>query len=156
MHTADIGDLLYIIILAVLMLAGTLEKFLKTKRQQQNQPQGSSSESFPYEDEEQTADNEEFDGSQNPDEIMRRILKTFEEQKHAEEVIEYPIEAQSLETEYTNENYQPDYTASQPEEKTLYAIAETPEEEETSLIDEPEFDLQKAVVYQEILKRKYF
>ena len=156
MHTADIGDLLYIIILAVLMLVGALEKFLKAKRQQQNQPQVPPSESFPYEDEEQTADNEEFDGSQNPDEIMRRILKTFEEQKHAEEVTEYPIEAQSLETEYTSENYQPDYTASQPEEKNLCAIAEPPEDKETSLIDESEFDLQKAVVYQEILKRKYF
>ena len=149
MLKADFGDILYIIIFAVLMLAGALEKVVKAKRQQQNTPPPP-----PYDDFE---DVEEPSSQQTPpqtlEEMLKRMMQTTETQEQVGEDV-YSEEAQSLEIiPETPDYYQPIVTI-QPEKDT-FTLAPIDENNEAAEFQEYEFDIRQAVIASEILNRKY-
>ena len=150
-YKAELGDLLYIIIFVVVMIAGVLEKLAKAKRQQQEVPRPTE----PYDD---------FEDVERPsappqtlEEMMRRMMQTIETQGKTEESF-YPEKAQSLEvipdTPYFH--YQPVVCPiTDQAEKEAFSTDTMNEEIKTSDYLKYEFDIRQAVIASEILHRKY-
>ena len=150
MLKADLGDLLYIIIAIVLMVAGGLEKYIKAKQQRNNPPQPP-----PPDENEATAYGEEQTPPETLEEVFRRMMQTSESPEEATSY-EYPEETQSLEVIYDDPaKYHQPVTNSMvdTEEKNIFSINEIGKESES--IEEYEFDLRQAVIANEILRRKY-
>ena len=154
MLKADLGDILYIVIFAVLMLAGALEKVVKAKRQQQNTPPPP-----PYDDFE---DVEEPSSQQTPpqtlEEMLRRMMQTAETQEQIGENI-YPEEAQSLEVipETPAISYYQSAVSQITNQPGIDTFTPAPidENNEAAELQEYEFDIRQAVIASEILNRKY-
>ena len=148
MLKADIGDSLYIIIFAVLMLVGLFEKVAKAKRQQQNIPPHPPQ---PYDDFE---DVEEQPPSQTLEEMLRRMTQTT--QTHTqEEFLGYPVGAKSSEVipEKPNYFYEPVVSRIKtPSEEETFSSVPIEEAKEATEYD---FDIRQAVIASEILNRKY-
>jgi hypothetical protein len=156
MLKADIGDILYIVIFALLMLAGGLEKYVKAKRQKQQD--GVPSPPLPrseYEEEEHPVP------QQASPQTLEEMLKPTEAQ---EESGAYSEEAQSLEviTEapVRKSYYQPvvshESPIASPSEKAAFAVPALDEEKKlTAGLFEYDFDLRRAIISSEILNRKY-
>ena len=152
MLKAEIGDFLYIIIFAVLMLLGGLEKVMKAKRQQNMPPRPPQ----PYDD---FGDVESSPGQTPPqtlEEIMRRMMQTTE--TSGQEKSFYPEEAQSLEvipdTPYFH--YQPVVNPIIDQaEKEAFALGAVDDGIKESENRKFEFDIRQAVIANEILNRKY-
>ncbi len=158
MLKADIGDFLYILIAIVLMVAGGLEKYVKAKKQQQNQniPPQPSHDYDEYEEGESAE--REPTRPQSLEDMVRRMLQTTEDQDEITETTVYD-EAQSLETipvEPVRRSYQPITDNFSKEEEIIYSINTTKEDIKSILSEERyDFDLRKAVIASEILQRKY-
>lgn len=160
MLKADIGDILYILIFAVLMLAGGLEKYVKAKRRQQQDPTPRPSQSYKEDEEERPAPRQA--PPQSLEDMLKRMLQPTETQEETEEEV-FVEEAQSLEvipeTPARKNYYQPvvsqvNLIMSQ-SEKEAFAALDLEEEKETSGQHEYEFDLRQAIISNEILNRKY-
>ncbi len=158
MFKADIGDFLYIIIFAILMLAGGLEKFIKAKKQQQDNPRPPQP-NRPYDDFEDVED--EPAGRPSPpqtlEEMVKRMLQVPEQRE--KETAKYPEEAQSLEVipEPTKKDYyQPvriSQTMDQSEKEAFSSTLQDDEPEQATI--NFKFDIRQAVIASEILNRKY-
>ena len=163
MLKAELGDLLYYIIFAVVILAGLLEKVAKSKRQQQQArtprpPQ-------PYDD---FGDVEEQPSSppNTLEEMMKRMLEPVETPKQDAAI--YPEKARFSEMD-TEEAQSSEYIPMSgrhfhhPEEvQTRKHYGYEPispvlieEEAEPSVFQEYEFDIRQAVIASEILNKKY-
>ena len=162
MMKAELGDILYIVIFAVVIIAGLLEKVAKSKRQQQA---GTPRPSQPYDDFE-NVEEQPTSGQAPPktlEEMMRRMLETVEtpEQKKAF----YPQEAQSsgMNTEEAQSseyipilernNYHPEKIRIREQSEKITFSPVLIEEE--SVFQDYEFDIRQAVISSEILNRKY-
>jgi len=156
---AEIGDFLYIIIFAILMLLGGLEKVMKAKRQQ-NMPPPPPQPYDEFEDLEEQPDQGQAP-PQSIEEMMRRMMQTIEAPDQEEEkVINQPQTAQSLEELPSAGRY-----FHHPEEikkreqygRVTYQSVIPPIEEKIEITDVPEyyFDIRQAVIASEILNRKY-
>ncbi len=164
MLKADLGDFLYIIIAVVLMLAGGLEKYVKAKRQQQNQtPLPPQQHGQPHDDfdEEEDEPNRRHAPPQTLEEMVKRMLQTVEPQEEEKDIAVYPEEAQSLETivserEPVKNYYQPvnysDVLSISEKEAFTPAVQD---EEKIPVFNEYEFDIRNAIIASEILNRKY-
>ena len=152
MLKAELGDALYYIIFAVVILAGFLEKMAKAKRQQAGRP------APPHSDDEDFEDVEHHPSEAPPqslEEIMRRMMQTVEAPQ-PEEVVSYSEEAQSLEiipdTPYFH--YQPVVNPmTKPSE--IFSPSLVEEQIEAGKSPEYEFDIRQAVIASEILNKKY-
>jgi hypothetical protein len=161
MLKADIGDILYIVIFAVLMLAGGLEKYVKAKRQQQQdrtpRPPQSRDE---YVDEEEERSAPRQAPPQTLEEMLKRMLQPADTREREDT---YPEEAQSLEviqeTPARKDYYQPVVSqvsmVMNQSEKEAFAVPTLEEEKGTPGLNEYEFDLRQAIISNEILNRKY-
>ena len=156
MFKVDIGDYLYYIIFAVVMLAGLLEKAAKAKQKQQdNTPRPPQSyDDFDDVDEEQPSSRQA--PPQTIEEMMRRVLQTIEIPEQ-EKTVSCPEKTQSPEIipeKPYRTSYQPIVT-----HQTQTAEISTPaalgEEQETDVFYDFEFDIRQAVIANEILNRKY-
>ena len=149
MLKAELGDYLYIIIFAVLMLFGVLEKAAKAKRQQQQPPRRPQ----PYDD---FGDVEQPPPPRTIEDVLRRMMQT--ETPEREEVVSYPEEAKSLEVIPTAGRYfyQPEEIQTR-EPSGIKAFSPAPMEmiKEADEHHEFEFDIRQAVIASEILNRKY-
>ena len=153
MLKAEIGDFLYIIIFAILMIFGIIEKAAKAKRQQQNMPPRPPQ---PYDDFEEV-EQQPSAPPQTLEEVLRRMMQTPETQKQKEEYADNQEKAQSLEVIPAAGRY-----FYHPEE---IKIREQSEIEAFSLVPmemirekdqhEYQFDIRQAVIASEILNRKY-
>lgn len=157
MLKADIGDILYIVIFAVMMLAGGIEKYLKAKRRQEEVRTPHSPQSH-HEEEERPVPRQ---GSpQTIEEMLKRMLQPTEIREEADD---YPEEAQSLEVvsevPVANYHHQPVHNRMNamitPSEKEAFAAPVLEEKTEVSKLHEYEFDLRQAIISSEILNRKY-
>jgi len=153
-NKAEIGDFLYIIIFAVLMLLGGLDKVMKVKRQQNVPPQPPQ----PYDDFE---DVEQPSLEQTPpqtlEEIMRRMMQTTEPKNQTEKSF-FPKEVQPTKVipDAPYSNYQPVLSPIiEQAEKEAFAIDSLDEGIKTSEYRDFEFDFRQAVISSEILNRKY-
>jgi hypothetical protein len=161
MLKADIGDILYIVIFAVLMLAGVLEKYVKAKRRQiQDHTPRSSPSRDVYEDEgEPPAPGQA--PPQTLEEMLKRMLHSDETREEKEDA--YPEEAQSLEVipeapvrkNYYQPVVNPMSQIMSQSEKEAFAVPAPEEEKATSGLLEYEFDIRQAIISSEILNRKY-
>ena len=152
LNTAEIGDYLYIIIFAILMLVGVFEKIAKAKRQQQNT---SPRPSQPYDD---FGDVEQPAPPQTIEDVLRRMMQTAETHGQEEEFVGYPEEAQSLEVipDTPRFQYQPLVcTVTDQAEKEAFSSVPIEEEIKVSKKYEFQFDIRQAVIASEILNRKY-
>jgi len=162
MLKAELGDILYYIIFAVVILAGLLEKVAKNKRKQQqagtpHPPQPN--DDFEDVDEQQTSGQAP---PQSLEEMMRRMFETVEtpEQKKVEA---HPLgmnteEAQSSEyiPAMRKSYYHPvEVRMLEESDKKTFSPVLIEEEEGSSVFQEYEFDIRKAVIASEILNRKY-
>ena len=154
MLKAELGDFLYIIIFAVLMLAGVFEKMAKAKRQA-----GTPRPPQPYDDfgnvEEQPAS--EQTPPQTLEEMMRRMVETINTPKQ-EEAVFYPEKEQSLEVIPTSGKhfYHPEeIRIREQSERIAFSPAPIEEEKEASKTGGYEFDIRQAIIASEILNRKY-
>jgi len=151
-NKAEIGDFLYIIIFAILMLLGGLEKVMKAKRQQNMPPPPPQ----PYDDFEDAE--EQSSSEQSPpktlEEIMRRMMQTVETPAGQEIKSFYPEEVQSNEVipETSFFNYQP-IVVQNTDQSEYKAYIE--EGNEVNTYHDFEFDIRQAVIASEILNRKY-
>ena len=166
MLKAELGDILYYIIFAVVIIAGLLEKIAKNKRQQQQA--GTPRPSQPYDDFE---DVEQPSQRQAPpktlEEMMKRMLEGVENPQQEEAAL-YPEESQSLEvipekaqtSEYIPLSgryfYHPEEAQirEQSEEKA-FSSALMEEEDASTEFHDYEFDIRQAVIASEILNKKY-
>ena len=151
-YKAEIGDFLYIIIFAVLMLLGGLEKVMKAKRQQNMPPRPPQ----PYDDFGDVESSPEQTPPQTLEEIMRRMMQTTE--TDGKEKSFYPEEAQSLEVtpEIHYSHYQPVVNPIIDQaEKEAFALGAIEDEIKASENRKFEFDIRQAVIANEILNRKY-
>jgi len=161
MLKAELGDILYYIIFAVVILAGLLEKVAKSKRKQQQdgipRPPQSHDDFEDVEEQRQAPPN-------TLEEMMKRMLETVEIPKQ-EKVAFYPEKAQSSEmdtdeaqsSEYVPESeryfYHPEEVRTrQQSRETVFSPILIEEEKDLS---EFEFDIRQAVIASEILNRKY-
>jgi len=165
MLKAELGDLLFYIIFAVVILSGLLEKVAKSKRQQQQAatprpPQ-------PYDDfgnvEEQTPSPKQAP-PKSLEEVMRRMLESVETPEQKE--VSFP-EAQELITkEVQSLEYIP--TSGRhfhhPEEvqirgrfgyEPISPVLIEEEKDEAVEFFEYDFDIRQAVIASEILNRRY-
>ena len=154
-NKAEIGDFLYIIIFAVLMFAGVLEKMAKAKRQQQNKPPPQ-----PYDDFESVEGQSvpEQTPPQTLEEMLRRMMQTqTTETRVEEEFVSHP-EEESLEMipETSYFHYQPVVNPiADQTRKEVFSSAPLEDEIEANKYCEYEFDIRQAVIASEILNRKY-
>ena len=155
MFKAEIGDFLYIIIFAVLMIFGGLEKVMKAKRQQNLPPPPQ-----PYDDFEDVdgQPSQEQAPPQTIEEMMRRMMQTPETLK-PEKVVSLPQEPKSLELFPEKNYYQPVQSA---QNQTIEQFLEEPfshstmeDKHETIESDKYLFDIRQAIIASEILNRKY-
>ena len=149
MLKAELGDFLYIIIFAVLMLFGVLEKAAKAKRQQQQQPRRPLPDDF--------GDVEQSSPPQTIEDVLRRMMQPTETPER-EKVVSCPEEAQPLEVIPTAGRYF--YRPEEPqirEPSGIKAFSPSPAEmiKETDEQYEFEFDIRQAVIASEILNRRY-
>jgi len=151
-YKAEIGDFLYIIIFAVLMLLGGLEKVMKAKRQQNMPPQ-------PPQPDDDFEDVESSDAEQAPpqtlEEIMRRMMQTVETQNQSGELF-FPEKAQpaKVSPEKRYSDYQPaakEATNQIEQEAFAHDIGTISVGDDCDF----EFDIRQAVIASEILNRKY-
>jgi len=139
-YKAEIGDFLYIIIFAVLMLLGGLEKVMKAKKQQNMPPPPQPHDDF--EDVEKPSTE-----PQSLEDLMRRMMRSMDTE-----------EATSLEDipDTPHFHYQPlVFSTAGQAEKDTFATDATEEEIKSSEYREFEFDIRQAVIASEILNRKY-
>ena len=169
MLKAELGDILYYIIFAVVILAGFLEKIAKSKRQQQQA--GAPRPPQPDDDFEDVEAQPSSSPRQAPpkslEEMMKRMLETVEtpEQKQ----IFYPETAQSLE-EVSDKALSSEYVPlsgryfHHPEEvhvrkrfgyEPILPVIIEEEEKVVTEFHEFEFDIRQAVIASEILNKKY-
>ncbi|MDR1171352.1 MAG: hypothetical protein LBL24_02745 [Bacteroidales bacterium] len=157
MLKADIGDILYIVIFAVLMLAGGLEKYVKAKRQQQQDRAPRPPQSYDEDEEERPVPRQA--PPQTLDEMLKRMLQPAEIREEYEDKV-YPEEAQSLEvipeTSVRKNYYQPVVNQMMDQsEKEVFAIPVSEGETDTSGLQGYELDIRQAIIASEILNRKY-
>ena len=145
---AEIGDFLYIIIFAILMLLGVVEKIMKAKRQQNAPPHPP----HPYDD------FEDVEGKQQTppktlEDMMKRMLQTVETSEQ-EKTASIPEEVQSLEyIPISGRHFHHPEEIKLREQSVNTAVIL--EEEETGVFDEYVFDIRQAVIASEILNKKY-
>ena len=156
MLKAEIGDFLYIIIFAVLMLLGGLEKVMKAKKQQNMPPPRPPQ---PYDDFEDVEDLQTPRQSppQTLEDLMRRMMHPMDTEE-AQSLEHFPEEAQSLEDlpATPHFHYQPLVCpTSDKEEREAFATDITEDEIKASENRNFEFDIRQAVIASEILNRKY-
>jgi len=156
MIKAELGDILYYIIFAVVILAGLLEKVTKSKRQQQQAGTTRPPQSYnDFEDVEQP--------SQRPntlEEMMKRMMETVETPRHEEAVFSRSSEMDTEEaksSEYIpisgrSFNHLEEVKTRQQFGEITFSPVLMEEEIELSAF---EFDIRKAVIANEILNRKY-
>ena len=138
---AELGDFLYIIIFAILMLAGLFEKITKAKKPVTPLPPPSESSYDDFEDVENEAQ------PQTLEELMRRMMQTVEPAKEVTVAAEEPAK-----------NYYQPITCEigGTLSKGQFHHQNTMEEEkETKHFFDFEFDIRQAVIASEILNRKY-
>lgn len=154
MFKSEIGDFLYIIIAVVLMVSGGLEKYIKNKKKQDSQPLPPQP-ARPYYREEVGDDDisEEEEDTPQPqtfEEMVKRMLQPDEYQRPTvEAVTSYPVESQSL--EIISGETEEDFFKKNQEMASSVKI----EKQEEAIFSDAEFDLRQAVIYSEILRRKY-
>lgn len=159
MQYADLGDFLYIIIFLLLMFAGTIEKFIRGKKQQNQPPHA---EGLPYEDGEEHPETvvpepKPFEGK-SFEEVVKSILRGEEHDDSSQEtVIPQPEKTWMDEMpEEVTRDYQPinHELISSIEEDEIYVSDEIKnvQKEEKETFD---FDLREAIIASEILLRKY-
>ena len=151
MLQAELGDFLYIIIFTIVMIIGVLDKFAKTKRQQQQK--GIPHPPHPDDDFGDVEDQQ----PQTLEELMRRMMQTVEAPQ-PEEAVSTPEEAQSLEyiPSAGRHFYHPEEIRIR-EHSVKESVLPSPIEEQPEAIEihEYEFDIRQAVIASEILNRKY-
>jgi hypothetical protein len=146
MIKAELGDYLYYIIFAIVMIIGIVDKMQKAKRQQQsNTPR------IPQPDN----DFEDIDGQQQPsqtvEEFVRRMMQTVETQEAKTPYREPEPSPEVFQRNY----YQPIVCTNniQSEEELFTPAGE--EETVTGGNYDFAFDVRQAVIANEILNRKY-
>jgi len=155
MLKAELGDILYYIIFAVVLIIGLMEKISKSKRQQQQA--GTPRPSQPYDDFEDVEGRPASEQAppQTLEEMMRRMLEPIETPK-PEETTFYPEEAQSLEAIPALGRYfhhPEEIRIREKSEKITFSPSLLEEENEATELYE--FDIRQAVIASEILNRKY-
>jgi len=154
MFKAEIGDLLYIIIFAILILLGGLEKIFKAKRQPQQDKTPAPPQ--PYDDFEDVDEQSPHTEPQSLEDVMKRMLQTLE---GTQEEDLYPkmrpkeVIPEELPLHLTS-RYQPVCDTFGNSEKTPFPKEEIEETSSFQGIDF-EFDARQAVIASEILNRKY-
>jgi len=165
MLKAELGDFLYYIIFAVVIIAGLLEKVAKSKRQQQQAGTPQPHDEFEDVDEQPS---QRQAAPQTLEDIMKRMMETIETPEpkkvsHPEVVYSSAMdteEAQSSEYIPTPGRHFHHSEEARKREKTG-RISYTPivieEEKKVSELPEYEFefDIRQAVISSEILNRKY-
>ena len=146
---AEIGDFLYIIVFAILMLLGVVEKVMKAKRQQNAPPPPPP----PYDDF-GDVDGKQQMPPQTLEDLMKRMLQTVETPEQ-EKTVSLPEEAQSLEyIPISGRNFHHPEEIKLREQSVNTAVP-LEEEEETGVFHEYVFDIRQAVIASEILNKKY-
>jgi len=151
MYKADMGDILYYIIFAIVILVGLFDKISKTKRQQQE-----SKTPIPPQPHDDFEDVEEQTPPQSLEDVMRRMFQTMEDEP---ETVSYDkmkskvVVPEELPLHLTNK-YQPVCDTFGTSEKTPFPQEEIEEAGIFQGIDF-EFDARQAVIASEILNRKY-
>ena len=146
---------MYIIIFAILMLLGGLEKVMKAKRQQNLPPPPPN----PYDDFEDVEEqpSQEQSPPQSIEEMMRRMMQTIETPKQ-EEVVAHQKQ-HTMENIPEKYKYKPVqsalFQAIEHSKNELHSTSPTGEEKETSGNNNYVFDIRQAVIASEILNRKY-
>ena len=157
MLKAEIGDFLYYIIVAVLMIVGIWEKIAKAKKQQQ----GNQSRPPVNYDDFDNVDSEQPSNQAPPktiEEMMRRMMQTLETSEGETETVSYPEEAQSLEVipSPVRSYYQPiEIKKMEQSEIEAFSSSSMEKQIESDEVPEFEFDVRKAIIANEILNRKY-
>ena len=159
MFRADLGDFLYIIVVIVLVLAGSLEKFIKKKKQESGQNTNPAPMAQEYDDEDETEIIEKgFEEPKSLEDMIKRMMQSVEEQKRTIQEPEYepepvyPVEAESLEEIPENRFVY--------NETTIKSRIEAPKEDvflesEDEGVTYSDFDIRQAIIASEILNRKY-
>jgi hypothetical protein len=144
MFKAELGDYMYYIIFAIVMLIGIVDKMQKAKRQQQaNVPR------IPQPDND-FEDVEEQTPPKTMEELMKRMLQTMETQE-SKPLYREPEPSPDI---FQRNYYQPIVSTNNIQNEEDFF---TPSEEETvkGKYPEFEFDIRQAVIANEILNRKY-
>jgi hypothetical protein len=153
MFKAEIGNFLYIIIAIVVMVSGVLEKYIKNKKKEEDQSLPPQPARPYYQDEVEDDDiSEEERHTPQPqtfEEMVKRMLQPNEYQRPTVDAVTYPVEAQSLET--ISGETEEDFFRKNQETVSSVKI----EKQEDAAFSDAEFDLRQAVIYSEILRRKY-
>ena len=143
-NRADLGDFLYIIILAVLMIVGLFEKVMKAKRPAPPPPP------HPYDDFEDL-DEQEQNQQQQPqqpqtlEDLMRRMMQT--------QKVEVPEQKDVAPKMFVKDYYQPIKMENM--DRQFPDVITMPEEEGSDALLDFEFDARHAIIASEILNRKY-
>ena len=140
MFKADIGDFLYIIIFAILILLGGLEKIFRGKRQPQPPPPQPHDD---FEDVDEHSSQEET--PQTIEDMMRRMMETIEGTQ--EEAISF----EKIPETHTRIQYQP---ISETFDIPFIQNQIIEDKQKTNEV-QFDFDLRQAVIASEILNRKY-
>jgi cytoskeletal protein RodZ len=150
-NKAELGDYLYYIIFAIIIVASLFEKITKAKKQQQNTPPVPQ----PYDDFEDV-DEPQQQQPQTIEEILKRMMQTDETSEREEEFAGYREEAQSLEViPAPCFSYQPVVTPIEQDSDDAFSPMRIEEENRAGELFEYEFDIRQAVIANEILNRKY-
>ena len=137
MLKAELGDILYYIIFAVVILASLLDKMAKAKKKKQeagNTPIPSES----YDEFEDVDAQQQPTQPQSIEEVMRRMMETIETPEQQE--VFRPKVVESLVT-----------TLPRLESCSIEPLIE----KEATIYNDYEFDIRQAVIASEILNRKY-
>ena len=140
MLKAEIGDLLYIIIFAILIALGGLEKLFK-KRQPQQVPPPPPHDDFEDVDEQ---------SPQSLEEMMKRMMQTLEDEQDT-------VSYENKEVIPVKSAYQPVCDTFASSEKMPFIQSQVEEIQETDGFQgiDFEFDIRQAVISSEILNRRY-
>jgi len=155
MLKAELGDILYYIIFAVVILAGLLEKVAKSKRQQKEAGIPRPPQPDDFEDVEQRQE-----PPKTLEEMMRRMLEPVETPKQDEAVFSRSSKMDTEEaqpSEYIPASgrhfyHQEEVRTREQSGKISFSPILVEEDKELS---EFEFDIRQAVIASEILNRKY-
>ena len=146
---AEIGDFLYIIVFAILMLLGVVEKIMKAKRQQNTPPPPP----HPYDDFEDVEEKQQTP-PQTLEDLMKRMLQTVETPEQ-EKTVSLPEERRPLEYVPIAERHFQHQEEIKLREQPVNTAVMLEEEEKTGVFHEYEFDIRQAVIASEILNKKY-
>jgi len=150
---AEIGDFLYIIIFAILMILGGLEKVLKSKRQQNVPPPPPPA---PYDDFDDV--DEQQERPKTLEEMMQQMMQTFDETPEPEPA---PVPV------YTAPVYIPEDVPKKVEYQPIcdtWGSVGKKQFPQDSILEEKEeifdsqgfdFDIRNAIIASEILNRRY-